>query len=429
MYLLERLALVKAFVLVLDNEKLVIKLFQLFFSIIGYKYFEQLHTHTYIHTHVHTVSYILFKFLFFLTHFLDSPDHSNFIIIYMLDILISCIEENDNITQPLLDVILSNLLQVYILSCPLIFISTNFLQRLRLHLQDENKSAKMMAQHIIQRCSEKLQPSVTKFLNECIVEGRSESELKERYHEIIYELYFLQPNLLLYVLPQLENELKVETLEIRSTAVQLLARIFASKDSQTVLSYHQLYNAFLGRFKDINPDIRIVMCEFAQHFLQNHKDPKLLQPVEALLEERLRDPEERVRISTVEAICNVCQSATGRISEKTLKQVAQRMRDRKPQVRDAAMRGLSQIYRYQLTQSGPETLPKTYQWIPSQIMHIYLLPDPEDKIRVEEIFEDVLLFVEEEKPVATSTNKPTKSGSFNFPISFLCNQMRAQYYF
>jgi sister-chromatid-cohesion protein PDS5 len=348
-YLLERLALVKAFVLVLENEKLVVKLFQLFFSIIG-------------------------------------PDHSNFIIIYMLDILISCIEENDNITQSLLDVILGNL------------------------LQDENKSAKVMAQHIIQRCAEKLQPAVTKFLSECIVEGRSESELKERSHEIIYELYFLQPNLLLYVLPQLENELKVETLETRSTAVQLLARIFAAKDNQTALNYHQLYNAFLGRFKDINPDIRIVMCEFAQHFLQNHTDPKLLQPVETLLEERLHDPEERVRLAAVGAICNVCQCTTGRISEKTLRQVAQRMRDRKPQVRDAAMRGLSQVYRYQLAQAGSENLPKTYQWIPSQIMHIYLLPDAEDKIRVEEIFDEVLMFVEEEKSTATSLDKPLKTG-------------------
>lgn len=138
----------------------------------------------------------------------------------------------------------------------------------------------MMAQTLIHRAADKLQPFITKFLNDLLVEGKSsETDLSSRAYELIFELNFVNASLLLYVLPQLDNQLKVEDLETRSSAVQLLARMFAAKDSTLPSSYPHLFSAFLGRFKDINPDIRIVMVQFAEHFIINQADDKLLSSV------------------------------------------------------------------------------------------------------------------------------------------------------
>jgi hypothetical protein len=72
-YLLEKLALVKAFVLVIEEEKLIVKLFDTFFKVIR-------------------------------------PLHANLIVIHMLDIMVSCLEDSDVVPVSVLEVILSNLL-------------------------------------------------------------------------------------------------------------------------------------------------------------------------------------------------------------------------------------------------------------------------------------------------------------------------------
>jgi sister-chromatid-cohesion protein PDS5 len=138
----------------------------------------------------------------------------------------------------------------------------------------------MMAQTLIHRAADKLQPFITKFLNDMLVEGKSsETDLSSRAYELIFELNFVNASLLLYVLPQLDQQLKVEDLETRSSAVQLLARMFAAKDSTLPSSYPHLFSAFLGRFKDVNHEIRIVMVQFAEHFIINQADDKLLHSV------------------------------------------------------------------------------------------------------------------------------------------------------
>jgi hypothetical protein len=83
--------------------------------------------------------------------------------------------------------------------------------------------------HTVQYSSAQLisyRPNVTlrqaKFLLESIVESRgSESELKDRAHELIEELHRISPPLIADVLPQLEGELRVD----RSLSFTSVARI------------------------------------------------------------------------------------------------------------------------------------------------------------------------------------------------------------
>ena len=50
----------------------------------------------------------------------------------------------------------------------------------------------------------------------------------------------------------------------------LLARMFAARGSTLATNYRQLFASFLGRFNDKEVQIRLIMVEFARHFLVNH---------------------------------------------------------------------------------------------------------------------------------------------------------------
>lgn len=67
-----------------------------------------------------------------------------------------------------------------------------------------------LAVSIIQHCAEKLEPFVRGFLTTCILDRDTvENELKELYHEIIFELFKCAPQMLLAVIPNLTQELLV----------------------------------------------------------------------------------------------------------------------------------------------------------------------------------------------------------------------------
>lgn len=105
-----------------------------------------------------------------------------------------------------------------------------------------------------------------------MVNHSSSSELRETAHELIYEVNTIAPSLLLYVLPNLENELTVDSDEARPKAVVLLSRMFAATGSTLHTSYRQLFTSFLSRFNDKSDQIRKEMLEFAHHFLATHSD-------------------------------------------------------------------------------------------------------------------------------------------------------------
>lgn len=77
-------------------------------------------------------------------------------------------------------------------------------------LQGESSASYKLAVSIIQNCAEKLEPYVCGFLTTCILDRDAvENELKEFYHEIIFELSKCAPQMLLAVIPNLTHELLV----------------------------------------------------------------------------------------------------------------------------------------------------------------------------------------------------------------------------
>jgi sister-chromatid-cohesion protein PDS5 len=80
-------------------------------------------------------------------------------------------------------------------------------------LQTENPAAHQLAQALLKREAEVLRNPLQQFLLSVMLKGKSDSDLKKDYHDIIYEVYRSAPQLLLTVLPNLEGELQVRPIE------------------------------------------------------------------------------------------------------------------------------------------------------------------------------------------------------------------------
>lgn len=77
-------------------------------------------------------------------------------------------------------------------------------------LQGATASPSRVAVAVIQNCAEELEPFICGFLTSCILDRDSVvNDLKEFYHEIIFEIFQCAPQMLLAVIPNLMQELVV----------------------------------------------------------------------------------------------------------------------------------------------------------------------------------------------------------------------------
>lgn len=124
---------------------------------------------------------------------------------------------NEEASQPLLDVVLQNLVKegkVSVRECMLQIDSRNVLLYDKLLLcyvlQDADSASSQLAVSVIQTCADKLESFVCGFLTSCILDRDAVgSELKEFYHEIIFKIFKCAPQMLLAVIPNLTQELLV----------------------------------------------------------------------------------------------------------------------------------------------------------------------------------------------------------------------------
>ncbi|XP_047482987.1 sister chromatid cohesion protein PDS5 homolog B-A-like [Penaeus chinensis] len=249
-YLLENLAYVKSFNMCFeleDCQEIFCKLFKLMFNIVN-------------------------------------DEHSGKVKSFMLDVLCPLINESDVVSNDLLDIILSNVLEP---------------------AKSQRKNAYQLAKDLVVKCSDTLEPYIQAFFNHVLILGREEKTLtiSQKVYDLIYELNHICPSVLLAVLPQLEFKLKSSDEEERYGSVSLLARMFSEKDSTLALNHKQLWTAFLGRFNDISIKIRTKCVQYSMHFLLNH--PLLRKDITDTLKLRQHDSEESVRL-LVERLLNTC---------------------------------------------------------------------------------------------------------------------------
>ncbi|KFM69551.1 Sister chromatid cohesion protein PDS5-like protein B-A, partial [Stegodyphus mimosarum] len=146
-YLLENLAWVKTFNICIEleeNQQIFTKLFHLIFSIVN-------------------------------------DNHSTKVKNFMLDMMCPLILEADTISQPMLDIILDQIVEPK---------------------KTQNKNSYNLSRDIIKRTQVTLEPYVHAFFNNALILGKVESILLPKLYDLIYELNAICPSMLTAILPQ-----------------------------------------------------------------------------------------------------------------------------------------------------------------------------------------------------------------------------------
>lgn len=331
-------------------------------------------------------------------------EHSAKIENLMVAIMAACVEETDMIEQPLLDAILVPL------------VHSNSSANAALEVQESafsdsaERSPYHMAQEVIRRTSDHIQSQLSHFFNSILVDAptaltaQKPSNLKEHVYTLIYEVHKVNPSLLLYVLPNVCLQLQVDEVATRSEAIALMGRLFASSHADYGHQYMKNFRDFLGRFRDVSKEIRLQMVQVCAIIWQRKAELGSLVEKEFIL--RLSDPDWEVRRLVVNELCDLAANSLDLISEDCLRQVGERMKDKKVILRKETMTGLSQVYAAHISSCWsssdgeedaldshgvPSTHAKKLGWVPDFVLKCFAYPQQELKLRVVQLLDDILL--------------------------------------
>ncbi|KAJ8908010.1 hypothetical protein NDN08_008111 [Rhodosorus marinus] len=239
-YLLEKLSLVKAFVMVADDEDIVTKTFENLYSAM-------------------------------------QENQSYKVLTLVQNILVTIVEET---TQPVQQWLLDVLLQPLVAG---------------------RDSGKDIAYSVLRRSTSILQSPVSNFLNSLLAQdSRLQTELVDYKEDLIVALNKVSSEFLLYVIPNLERELTSGVEANRRGAVAIMSRVFSEPDSSAVKDYPTLYKGFLRRATDIEPLIRKQTIAACRDIVEAHS--WTATDILPALEGRLMDTSEEVRELAVETI-------------------------------------------------------------------------------------------------------------------------------
>ncbi|PVV04121.1 hypothetical protein BB560_001379 [Smittium megazygosporum] len=258
---------------------------------------------------------ILVAFFDCLFHIIK-PDTSRRIQIQMAEVLQQLIEENDTLPQKALDLILFQFLK---------------------KRQAENPAAHQLAVDV---CN-----NTTTILQKYICQN---------------------------VVPQLEEELNIDEVNIRTMATQVLGQMFLEKGYTLAARYASAWGSWIKRRSDKSHAVRVMWSELAVMMLQNQ--PQLAKELDDPIIEKLEDVDERVRKATCAAFTKLEISAIvqNSISAKMIQVLGERCKDRKLGPRIEATQALSHIYdqAYDNIAAGNKLATLKFGSIPSIILNL-----------------------------------------------------------
>ncbi|KAI9305906.1 hypothetical protein BJ944DRAFT_160861 [Cunninghamella echinulata] len=190
-----------------------------------------------------------------------------------------------------------------------------------------------MALDITRATSDIIQRRVCQYFTDTLmaVSGGGEEDMDElkRVHEMIEEIYFIAPSLLLNVIPQLEEEMTLDELGIRQLAIETLGNMFAHKSSTLYKQYPNIWKGWLGREVDKSAVIRTRWLELCGTIYLNHAE-NVANDINACLNIKLMDPEEKVRIVACKIVGQLnFDIVTKYLDDNILKGLGSRCKDKK----------------------------------------------------------------------------------------------------
>ncbi|KAF8271886.1 armadillo-type protein [Lactarius quietus] len=318
-HLLESLSTVKSVVLVCDlpnSEELMVDIFRDFFALVRH-------------------------------------DLSKKIELHMADILVALIDEATSLPSELMDIIMAQ------------FLDKN---------AGLDNPAYRLAVQVCNNTSDRLQRHVCQYFTEIIVQHAPDEELDDirKAHELVKQLNKSCPSLLHLVIPQLEEELRVEDLSLRTMATHVLGEMFADKGGvDLVRKYPTTWNFWNLRRNDKSPAVRLAFVEATRGLLVGL--PEQRDFIEEALNAKSLDPDEKIRA----AVCKLYsqldyETALHHVSELQLRRVAERGLDKKYSVRIEALNSIGKLYSlaYSEIENGDQGAIKHFSWIPESLLQM-----------------------------------------------------------
>ncbi|TFK49359.1 hypothetical protein OE88DRAFT_1646400 [Heliocybe sulcata] len=273
--------------------------------------------------------------------------------IFMADILVALIEESQSLPVDVLESILSQ------------FMDKN---------SRMEQPAYRLAVDVCNKTADRLQRHVCQFFSDIIILHSEEEGLEdvEKAHELIKKLNHSCPSLLHNVIPQLEEELKVELVPLRVMATQVLGEMFADVyGGDLVKKFPSTWQVWLSRKNDRTPSVRVAFVEAAKGLIS--KPPEIHKAIEEVLQSKLLDPDEKVRA----AVCKVYsqldyETVVHHVSEEMLRSLAGRGADKRQSVRSEALNALGRLYGLaypEIENDDPRAI-SHFSWIPQEILHL-----------------------------------------------------------
>ncbi|KAG0700591.1 armadillo-type protein [Suillus ampliporus] len=245
-------------------------------------------------------------------------------------------------------------------------------------MANDAQPAYRLAVQVCNATADKLQRHVCQYFTDIIVAHSHDSDAESNFeeirkaHELVKQLSRSCPSLLHSVIPQLEEELRVEEVQVRLIATQALGEMFSEKGGADLLKkYPTTWNVWLMRKNDKAAAVRLKLVESAKGLLVNLHDHR--ETVDELMRLKLLDPDEKVRA----AVCKVYsqldyETALHYVSEDQLRSIAGRGMDKKNSVRVEALNSLGKLYStaYPEIENNDPAAIKHFSWIPNEILHI-----------------------------------------------------------
>ena len=318
--------------------------------------------------------------------FLDlaRPDMSKNVEICMADVLVQLIDECVTLPSEVLELLLAN-----------------FATKAIKH----NPSAHRIVVEVCSNTKDRLQKNVAQYFNEVILSATQEEDQNERLeilhnaHSLIVSINRVVPSLLLNVIPQLEEELRAEDVQLRVLATKVLGQMFAEKPSSTAAESSDLarryvgtWRAWLGRANDKSSSLRVVWAESTKAILIHH--PELRHDLTPVLENKLMEPDERVRAATAKMLGSLdYETALHHVAKSTLLTLADRCKDKKSLVRKEALEAVGKLFDMafsEIDNNDPAAI-QQFAWIPQEVFKCLYASTNEFQVHVAAAVEKYIL--------------------------------------
>ncbi|KAF1761868.1 hypothetical protein GCK72_010127 [Caenorhabditis remanei] len=175
------------------------------------------------------------------------------------------------------------------------------------------------------------------------------SDSRSKFFDILRVLHFISTKLVSGATEELNFWLQSDNAQYRLEAVKIVGYCTRDRHCQFGMdSSDATWTAFLNAAKDQESSVRKEFVTQSKSVLVSNHSHLRGQIINCLL--RLsKDPQDEVRLNVVQAVTEVSKSKLEAISDKLLKLCAERMKDKKPNVRNESIKLMMDLYHHVMT--------------------------------------------------------------------------------